>query len=68
MTKIRKIAGFATWCWLFGSGLILSLLGLLFTWKLALIIFCSWLLSWVAFVVKILIDNKILHCVKETKH
>lgn len=40
--KLKEITKFLSWFWFFGGGLVLSLLGLVWTWKLALIIFCVW--------------------------
>jgi len=40
--KIKKIAGFISFFWCCGGGFLAALLGFIWTWKLALAIFCAW--------------------------
>jgi len=44
---IKKIWEWISCFWCFGGGFVLSMMCLIFSWKLALILFCLWLLSWI---------------------
>ncbi|KKN99008.1 hypothetical protein LCGC14_0142530 [marine sediment metagenome] len=49
--KLMKIWDSVICVWLFGGGLCLALLGLIFSWKITLVILVAWMLSIVALVV-----------------
>jgi hypothetical protein len=45
MNRLKQIFDFASIVWVFGGGFFIALLCLIWTWKLALVVFCLWALS-----------------------
>lgn len=66
LKKIKSIINFIGLFWLGGGGFILALLGFIWTWKLALAIFCVWGCSWVITII-LLIGKAIIEYESKTK-
>jgi len=65
--KVRETLNYVCWFWFLGGGCALSLFGFVWTWKLALSIFCIWLCSLIVALLKCLADGGILTYTKQNK-
>lgn len=51
---MNKVISWITLFWLWGGGLLISLLGLILSWQTALTIFCLWCGCWVVVFLSVL--------------